>query len=370
MGISIERRMRPHLDAMWAERDEIVQRVSRAVTTGVPSYATTPSSEVWIGMTRILERAAHGNPFAAATEEDRLAALGTGVQGAGAGIAVDDLVTAVLLGAREVEDDVLDRAARAGTGPADLLAASRRARVWAEQVAVWAAQGLLGAGADDVEEHVRHDRLLAELAAGDIEAARGTAVRLGLDLGARWWVVVPEDFVASRGVEPTISSGTTSLRLANHGSIWGTAAGLVPRAPLVPGELVAGVSGPAVIDDLPAALRDATRATRVALRFGRRGAVELADLGLLVALHEDAALAGRLRARWIEPLAADARHDLERTLRAWLARDGRVDAVARDLGVHANTVRNRLARTTRLLGDGWRTPQGRAELWASLQVAE
>lgn len=356
MDVSIEQVMRPHLDALWADRDRIVRRVTDAVTGGVPSYATTPSSEVWIGMTRILERAAHGNPFGPPTEEDRLAAIGTGVQGAGAGIEVDDLVTAVLLGAREVEHDVLDRAARAGVGPADLLAASRAARVWAEQVAVWAVHGLQGARPDDVEPHVRHEQLLAELLTGELDAARDTLARLGLDPAARWRAVAVLD-----GITP-------ALRLANHGAVWGTTTGLVPRPPSVPGELVAGVSGPVGFEELPTALRDATRAARVGLRSGRRGAVDLAGLGLLVPLHEDPALARRLRDRWIGPLQEHPRHDLVRTLAAWLARDGQVDAVARDLAVHANTIRNRLARTTRLLGDDWRTPQGRAELWAALQV--
>jgi hypothetical protein len=355
--LSIEQAMRPHLDAMWADRERIVRRVTDAVTGGVPSYATTPSSEVWIGMTRILERAAHGNPFGPPTEDDRLAALGTGVQGAGAGIAVDDLVTAVLLGAREVEHDVLDRAARADVPAAELLTASRAARVWAEQVAVWAAQGLQGARPDAVEPHVHHEQLVAELLAADLDAARDSLVRLGLDPAARWCAVAVVD-----GVTP-------ALRLANHGGIWGATAGLVPRPPSVPRELTAGVSRPAGLDGLPAALRDATRAARVGRRFGRTGAVVLDQLGLLVPLHEDPALARRLHERWIAPLVSEPRHDLVRTLATWLARDGQVDTVARDLAVHANTVRNRLARTGRLLGEDWRTPQGRAELWAALQVA-
>ena len=358
MDLSIEQAMRPHLDAMWADRERIVRRVTDAVTGGVPSYATTPSSEIWIGMTRILERAAHGNPFGAPTEDDRLAALGTGVQGAGAGIAVDDLVTAVLLGAREVEHDVLDRAALADVPAADLLTASRAARVWAEQVAVWAAQGLQGARPDAVEPHVHHEQLLAELLAGDLDAACGTLIRLGLDPATRWWAVAVAD-----GVTP-------ALRLANHGGVWGTTAGLVPHPPSVPRELAAGVSPSSELAELPAALRDATRASRVARRFGRTGAVSLEQLGLLVPLHEDPALARRLHERWVAPLAFEPRHDLVRTLATWLARDGQVDAVARDLAVHANTVRNRLARAARLLGEDWRTPQGRAELWAALQVAD
>ncbi|GAA3683698.1 hypothetical protein GCM10022237_47910 [Nocardioides ginsengisoli] len=356
MSISIEQRMRPHLDAMWADRDRIVRQVAQSVTRGVPSYATTPSSEVWIGMTRILERAAHGNPFGAPTDDDRLAAIGTGAQGAGAGIAVDDLVTAVLLGAREVEYDVLERATEAGVPAGEILEASRRARVWAEQVAVWAVQGLCGAAEADAEDHVRHEQLIAELQAGDLDAARATLDRLGLDPATRWWAVA------------VAGDATPALRLANHGAVWGLTAGLVPRAPSVPRELVAGVSGPAGVAELPAALRDAARAARVGARFGRGGAVTLAELGLLVPLHEDPALARRLHERWVAPLAAEPRHDLVATLRRWLERDGQVDAVARDLDVHANTVRNRLARIGRLLGDAWRAPQGRAEVWAALQL--
>jgi sugar diacid utilization regulator len=117
------------------------------------------------------------------------------------------------------------------------------------------------------------------------------------------------------------------------------------------------------------ALRESVRAARVGRRFGRVGIVTLADLGLLVPVHEDPALAHRLRERWIEPLRLEARHDLESTLRAWLEFGGQVDAVARACAVHANTIRNRLDRVAVRLGDDWRSPQHRAELWAALQIA-
>jgi len=72
----------------------------------------------------------------------------------------------------------------------------------------------------------------------------------------------------------------------------------------------------------------------------------------------------RLVRRWVEPLRAEPRHDLVRTVRCW-QQHGQVDEVARELGVHPNTVRNRLARVDRLL-PGWREPRARAELWAAL----
>jgi len=363
--------LRPHINAMWADREQLVQRVARIVTSNVPSYATTPSSEVWIGMTRILERTVEGNPLEPASEDDRIAAVGTGVQGAGAGIAADDLVTAVLLGAREVEREVTTRAEAAGVGAVDLLAASRQFRAWAEQAAVWALQGLLGASAGEANQQVRHVRLLAALQSGDVAAARTIADDLGLDLSRRWHavVVMGESGVA---VEPAMT-----LRLAQPDAVWGEMPGLAADAelvgivrerPRIPDRLVGGVAGPVTLDELSVALRDAARAARAGRRFGHSGTVTLSELGLLVPLHEDDALAARLRERWVDPLRREARHDLEATVRMWLACDGQVDAVARQLEVHSNTVRNRLARVTGLVGADWRSPQGRAELWAALQA--
>lgn len=363
--------LQPHIAAMWADRERLVQRVAQAVTSGVPSYLTTPSSEVWIGMTRILERAVHGNPFAEPTEDDRLAALGTGAQGAGAGIAADDLVAAVLLGAREVESDVLSRAAGGGVPAEDLLEASRRFRRWAEQAAVWALQGLLGAQAAEPTRHALESRLLAELAAGDVAAARDSLAHLGCDPAARWIAV------AVTGVSGIPTGAASALRLAHVGGIWGAVPspddveflGLVHERPRIPDGVVAGISDLTSADGLAGALREAVRAARVARRFGRTGPVTLAELGLLVPVHEDPALAERLLARWIRPLRNETRHDLEATLRAWLELGGQVDAVARECAVHANTIRNRLDRVSVLLGDDWRSPQHRAELWAALQVS-
>ncbi len=362
--------MRPHLDAMWAEHDRLVQRVTRVVTATVPSYAQTPSSEVWIGMTRILERAAHGNPFGEPGETDRIAALGTGAQGARAGIAAEDLVAAVLLGAREVEHEVMEHAAAAGLTTADLLDATRRARSWAEQMAVWAVEGLRNAASDDRGPDPRHHQLITALETGAEVQAHSTALDLGLDPSVPWWAIAGQE-----PADPRSGAGAT-LRLANPGALWSAPrvedlvtsyVGLTRHAPRVPSELVAGVARAPDLAGLSTALRDARRALRVGLRFDRQGAVGLPELGLLVPLHEDPALASRLVERWAAPLTREPRHALAATLWCWLEQEGHVEPTAIALGVHANTVRNRLARADRLLGD-WRSPHHRAEVWAALQL--
>jgi len=370
--------MRPHVEAMWAERDRLVQAVARAVTTQVPGYAATPSSEVWIGMTRILERAVLGDPFSAPTEEDRQAAFGTGIQGAGAGIPPEDLVAAILLGAREVETAVLDRARDNGVSAEDRLEASGRARRWAEQVAVWGAQALVSAGQEAGAEHnagqrLVEQRLVTALQDGTPAATvRESAAQLALDLGRPWCAVV------ALGVGTGVGTGdaavpATTLRLSSRGGVWAVAdtvtTGLLPAPPRPVAGLAVGLAGPVPWDDLGAALGQAHRAAAAARRFGLEGVHSLADLGLLVPLHEDPALGDRLVARWLAPLAAEPRHDLVATVRHWVDHDGQVEPVARALGVHPNTIRNRLDRVTALLGAGWRSPRHRAEIWAALQVS-
>lgn len=361
--------MRPHLEAVWADRDQVVSRVARQVVQ-LPTYAASPSSEVWIGMTRILERVVDGDPFATPTDADQQAAMATGIQGGRAGIAVDDLVAAVLLGAREVEEEILRRAAAAEVAEAVRSEASRRARRWAEQVVVWAVQGLTStAGAETAD--ARHRRLLDAMQREDADVALADLVSdAGLDPGGRHVVVcaVPDG-------SPGSDVAATALRFAHRGrAAWaeeptaGETLGVLTESPdRVPG-LVVALAGAARSQDLPVALREARRVNRAAAAQVGAGLHTAESLGLLLALHEDAALRERLWRRWVHPLLEEPRHDLVETLRAWQQHHGRTDEVARQLGVHTNTVRNRLGRVDTLLGPGWRDPQGQAEVWAALRI--
>ncbi|MER5430683.1 helix-turn-helix domain-containing protein [Streptomyces sp. NPDC002588] len=100
------------------------------------------------------------------------------------------------------------------------------------------------------------------------------------------------------------------------------------------------------------------RATRGALvRHGRRA-------GLAGLVAEDEA---REHARAVlAPL--DASPALAETLRAWLSLHGSWDRTAVALGVHRNTVRQRIARCAALLGTDPDDPDVRMELWFALRV--
>lgn len=357
--------LRSHLSAVGENREALVAQVAAEVIARVPSYATTPSSEVWIGMNRILDRALEGDPFAEPTAEDLEAAAGTGIQGGRAWITAADLVAAVLLGARAVEDAVMKRAESAGVPASIQLDGARRARRWAEAVAVASVRGLEEAGVPDYLDPVI--ALIAGVrggASGDELAALVTAAHL--DAGANHYLVVAR----STGTEVLDEVDAARLRFATPGA-WATSGdslvGVVRRRPGPVGSLVIGCSGHMPASRLAEAHVDADRACRVAHARLGAGCHDLDTLGLLVAVHEDAKLLERLDRRWLQPLRGEARHDLVRTVRIWQS-TGQVDEAARGLGVHPNTVRNRLSRIDNLV-PGWRLPQSQAELWAALVSA-
>jgi hypothetical protein len=88
-------------------------------------------------------------------------------------------------------------------------------------------------------------------------------------------------------------------------------------------------------------------------------------------LRSDPALAAELAAERLAPfqsLSAGSRRRLETTLRAWLAEQGRVGAVAAALGVHPQTARYRLGRLRELFGDALDDPDARFWLEVALRA--
>ena len=116
---------------------------------------------------------------------------------------------------------------------------------------------------------------------------------------------------------------------------------------------------------------------RRALALARRGALpgdaplhadeHLAALALDAAAEPLAALANR-RLAALEPLTPGARERLTATLMAWLRAGGSAPVAARELEVHPQTVRYRLARLRELLGEVLDDPEARFELELALRA--
>jgi hypothetical protein len=131
--------------------------------------------------------------------------------------------------------------------------------------------------------------------------------------------------------------------------------------------------GPAgSLGDLPASWGLA----RATLRAAQAGA--LPPTGLVVAedclaellLFEGSALAARIAARRLEPLAAlteKARARMRDTALAYVRHEGNAVAMARALHVHPQTARYRTARLRELLGDQLEDPDARFELEIALR---
>ncbi|MFI1863608.1 PucR family transcriptional regulator [Streptomyces jumonjinensis] len=206
------------------------------------------------------------------------------------------------------------------------------------------------------------------LGAGPAEAA-------GL-LGAERWTVVRArggagPFAASAlgaalgsALVDRAEDGTVRVLLPGDGGNGGGGDGgqsAGPRVAARPG-WVLGVSEPVGPEQLAAADTQAARALQRAVATGaelvrHRGAA----LSALLPPGEAAAQARLLLA----PLAKTPA--LVETLRCWLSLHGGWDRTATALGVHRNTVRQRIARCAALLGEDLDDPDVRMELWFALR---
>ncbi|WP_405941725.1 PucR family transcriptional regulator [Streptomyces sp. NBC_00207] len=124
-----------------------------------------------------------------------------------------------------------------------------------------------------------------------------------------------------------------------------------------------GVSAPAAPDALPTADAQARRALERA-EAARTPLARHAAPGFSGLIGEAEARAHA--AALLAPLSPVLRE----TLRGWLAHHGGWDRTAAALGVHRNTVRQRVARCAELLGRDLDDPDTRMELWFALRWEE
>ncbi|MFG3117522.1 PucR family transcriptional regulator [Streptomyces sp. NPDC048197] len=132
--------------------------------------------------------------------------------------------------------------------------------------------------------------------------------------------------------------------------------------------LVVGLGAPAPASRLAPEFVRATQALRAAVGSGLVGVFTHEELGLratVVALPDVGEQLVRLRLAPLTERGEDGAQ-LEEAVAAYLRQGMRLEAAARALYVHANTLRNRLRRFEEITGTSLRDPADLAEVWWAL----
>ena len=200
----------------------------------------------------------------------------------------------------------------------------------------------------------------------------GTSLEpLGLDLHGRYHAVrvrpMPdfdiesiERYLATDGI---IRRGNGLLALID-----GDACGFIARLPRTPPPHAVGVSEPVLLVAMQPAFRQATRALETALTLGFRGTFGIGDLGIHSAMVMDSEVGDLMLDRYVRPLLTiSGGRSILTTVERYLVNDRSVDITARELSIHQNTVRQRLARFEELTQRSLRDTEAVVEIWWALQ---
>jgi len=149
----------------------------------------------------------------------------------------------------------------------------------------------------------------------------------------------------------------------------GDLCGVVTRRPEVGAGGVVGLGGETELATLNASFELASRALETALAFSCEGVVTIDDLSLRPAILAEDHLGERLVSRYLDPLLelGPFGETLEETVREYLANGMRIEAGAKSLFVHPNTLRHRLERFQQLTGTDLRNTEHVVGIWWALQ---
>lgn len=364
-----EERLRAHDDALGSQRrlvaaaasDAPRQGVLRALSEGINGWAALLDRQGQVVAPWPEER--REDTAILAAEADRLRRAGTRSSATfplGKGVAA--------------LHPVLARHAAIGY----LATVSRRAQSSTDRALMLTSLALLGLDAGHRQE-ARAAARTARIAVGGLleqrmlPAARALASRFGLALPAQRgrvvgaWTDGPSDPLDT--LEEVVPGGDGHpICGRGEGAAWILLdTDLLPRSAAVRDRLtrlapdVRIVLGP--VADLANA-HDVTQRVMAQARRASPGAVEAwADASLLDLLPRAEA------EHLLRPLERYRRADLRRALTAYLRHHGQWEDAARDLGVHRNSLRGRIARAEALLGEDLSDPDARARLWLALRVS-
>ncbi len=224
---------------------------------------------------------------------------------------------------------------------------------------------LLSLTAQGTEESSRVTQAQGETIAALILGGHVDAARLASDHAGRPALGGFARLLAVRGRATTPPDGRELAALMSSlgmpESTLGTAVGAI-RLVILPApadgvsaiseEYAAALGQPLPLDGLAAAVGPVAFACRSAA-FGT-----VVDVGGSVDARGDA---------WVDALARNPRGDLRETVRSYLAHRGQWEGAARELGIHRNSLRHRIAVATELIGVDLTDPDTSATLWIALR---
>ncbi len=280
------------------------------------------------------------------------------------GIPIEAVLAAIHVAERRIWAAARERAGEAGVPAGQVLDARELYDDWAQSVRtrLIVAHRRAEASARSSGQD-RPGRLLRRLLDGGSAAALAAA-EAGLPAAGLRVVVVP---AVPRERAPEL---VAALRARGAGGAEDR--GVVGVVGSVGGELrsvlaawVCGVAGPGSAEEVPSLRRLAASAAEVAASEGRRGATEVADVAVRVALEGRADLSAALLERHRAGVAGLGRRAPEtvHTVRVWVECHQDAEATAARLFVHPNTVRNRVAALATATGLDPRRPFDAVTLW-------
>lgn len=222
-------------------------------------------------------------------------------------------------------------------------------------------------------------RLLAALLTGGASGEVGdAAAECGWTVPDR--VVVAAVDALGRDLRPTLSEHPTVLSGVRHGVLTLVGAPADVRAAVrhvgLSTSMRTGLTWDVPIADAHHASRWAHRALRLlgdgVVDADEHGVAHCSDHRHLLWMEADPALRRHTTAQLLEPLADEKpahRSALAQTLTLWLQTRGSAPALARELGVHEQTVRQRLRRVKQLFGEQLDDPDRVGELLAALEAS-
>jgi len=374
-------------DVIEPELDAITEEIMETIAREVPEYARPFEGSfgrgVRTGVTEALRQflALIRSPSGArGPGREVYVALGRGELRQGR--TLDSLQSAYRVGARVAWRRVAEAARRAGLGPDTISLLAESIFVYIEEISADSVEGYAEARSMLEDERRRRRRELVELLVreppveqADLRAAAAAAGwRLPPTAAA---LAVPEELLdrLGRRLPPDALTGRVD----------GVGCAIVPD-PEGPGRRAeieralgtgrtAALGPPAPRPDLAGSWSLA----RATLRAVEAGAIEARDGPLRaddaladLLLFESRGLVERIAARRLAPLAEltpKARRRMEETALAYVQHQGNAAAMARALGLHAQTARYRLGRLRELLGSELDDPDARFELELALRAA-